>query len=118
MNVLLLCDDLLFSSRVTGTAATHALVVRVCRSAEELVQLAREHRPGCVILDLSHTTLHVPQVVGALRALAPSPRIVAYGSHVDVETLKAARTAGCDIVMPRSQFVEMLPKLLPEWVRR
>jgi hypothetical protein len=43
------------------------------------------------------------------------PRVVAYGSHVDTATLRAAREAGCDPVLPRSKFVEELPSALPHW---
>ena len=45
------------------------------------------------------------------------PRMVAYGSHVDAAVLRAAREAGCDPVLPRSKFVEELPRALPEWMR-
>jgi hypothetical protein len=40
---------------------------------------------------------------------------VAYGSHVDTESLRAARAAGCDRVLPRSKFIEELPSALPDW---
>jgi hypothetical protein len=42
--------------------------------------------------------------------------VVAYGSHVDTATLRAAREAGCDVVLPRSKFVEELPTALPTWL--
>jgi hypothetical protein len=41
---------------------------------------------------------------------------MAYGSHVDTATLRAARAAGCDPVLPRSKFVEDLPICLPAWL--
>ena len=44
----------------------------------------------------------VLRLVTRLKAHAASPRIVAYGSHVDAATLKRAREAGCDRVLPRS----------------
>ena len=37
---------------------------------------------------------------------APVPRIVGFGSHVNVERLQAAREAGCDQAMARSAFVD------------
>ena len=40
----------------------------------------------------------------------------AYGSHVDTAGLKAARVAGCDLVLPRSAFAEQLPSRLPAWL--
>ena len=30
--------------------------------------------------------------------------------------LRAAREAGCDLVLPRSKFVEELPRALPGWL--
>ena len=44
------------------------------------------------------------------------PRVVAYGSHVEAETLRAARTASCDRVLPRSRFVEELNGAIGEWL--
>jgi hypothetical protein len=38
--------------------------------------------------------------------------IVAFGSHVDTATLKAARQAGCDHAWPRSRFTAELPQLI------
>jgi hypothetical protein len=48
---------------------------------------------------------------------AAKPPVIAYGSHVDTATLKAARAAGCNQVLTRSQFVEDLPRKLPEWMK-
>jgi DNA-binding NarL/FixJ family response regulator len=42
--------------------------------------------------------------VRRLRAAGSTARIVAYGSHVDRERLAEARDAGCDEVLPRSEF--------------
>ena len=41
--------------------------------------------------------------------------MIAFGSHVDAERLKAARRAGCDVVMPRSQFSDEVEEKLKEW---
>lgn len=115
---LLLSDDLMFTSRVTGTARDFGLTVRAARNSETLLALAAEAMPACVLLDLANPGLQIDAVVARLRQGAQRVAIVAYGSHVDTATLKAARAAGCDYVMPRSQFVEELPKALPGWLTR
>jgi DNA-binding NarL/FixJ family response regulator len=113
---LLLSDDLMFTSRITGTARDLGLAVKVAISSEALVNLARQQTPRCVIIDLSNPSLILADLLRQLaEACAPMPRLVAYGSHVDAETLRAARAAGCDPVLPRSKFVEELPKALPVW---
>jgi CheY-like chemotaxis protein len=114
---LLLSDDLMFTSRVSGTARSLGSEVRAMRTADALRELARQHAPRCVILDLANGTLDVADLVGWLkRECDPPPFVVAYGSHVDTATLRAAREAGCDLVLPRSKFVDELPKALGEWL--
>jgi DNA-binding NarL/FixJ family response regulator len=114
---LLLSDDMIFSSRITGTAQALGLKVIVVKSAKDLTAQARESAPTCIIIDLSHPGLQIDEVIRALHdADSPLPRLVAYGSHVDAATLRAARNAGCDLVFPRSQFVEELPRQLSQWL--
>jgi CheY-like chemotaxis protein len=114
---LLLCDDLMFASRITGTARDLGLVVKVARSPQVLVDLARQLSPACVLLDLANPGLALDELIRQLgEVCAPLPRLVAYGSHVDTEVLRAARAAGCDPVLPRSKFVEELPRALAQWL--
>ena len=114
---LLLCDDLMFTSRITGTARDLGLVVKPARSLEALHALIEQQTPGCIIVDLAHPELHIATFVQDLRSTSsPMPRVIAYGSHIDTATLRQAREAGCDVVLPRSKFVEDLPRALPEWM--
>jgi CheY-like chemotaxis protein len=113
---LLLSDDLLFRSRITGTAELLGFTVHTVRSADELQWQAVTLQPTCVLIDLHNPGLVIADVVSALKGMSPPPRIIAYGSHVEAATLRAAREAGCDRVLPRSQFVEELPRELPGWL--
>ena len=112
---LLLSDDLLFASRISGTAERIGVTVHVMRTAEALLKQAAEEPPTCVLIDLHNPGLVIEEVVRQLKSQCTPPRIIAYGSHVDVATLKQARESGCDRVLPRSQFVEELPRALPTW---
>ncbi len=114
---LLLSDDLIFTSRITATARSLGLAIQSARSMEVLRRLAEQQPPRCVIVDLANPGLDIVELNRWLEGqVAPRPRVVAYGSHVDTATLRAARAAGCDVVMPRSQFVEELPHRLVEWM--
>ena len=114
---LLLSDDLIFVSRVVGTARALGLTVRAARSPDGLLSLAGAQAPVCVLVDLHNPGLELPELLRRLTVVCPvRPRVVAYGSHVETAVLRAARAAGCDPVLPRSQFVELLPTALPEWL--
>jgi hypothetical protein len=44
------------------------------------------------------------------------PRTVGFAPHVAADLLKAAREAGVDRVMPRSQFAKQLEGGLKDWL--
>ncbi|MFO0880505.1 MAG: hypothetical protein U0840_24430 [Gemmataceae bacterium] len=111
-----LCDDLIFTSRVTGTATALGLGVQSVRTLPTLLDRAAQLAPVCVILDLHFSGMDLPTLVEQLRQHGVA-RIVGYGSHVEVETLRAARLAGCDPVWPRSKFVDELAQALPVWLQ-
>jgi DNA-binding NarL/FixJ family response regulator len=116
---LMLCDDLIFFSRVAGAARAAGLAVRQAKTASDLIALVKQATPQGVILDLQNPGLELPALLESLRtACSTMPRVVAYGSHIDAASLRAARQAGCDRVMPRSQFAEELETSIAEWLGR
>jgi CheY-like chemotaxis protein len=111
------CDDLMFTSRITGTARSLGLEMRVCRTPADLQKLATAQPLACVIVDLHAANLDVAALVATVKEQGGG-RVVGFGSHVAADVLRAARDAGCDLVLPRSQFVQQLPTELPRWFDR
>ena len=114
--VLILCDDLIFTSKIAATARAHGLDASVARTQEALVAKLAADPAACVIVDLHNVTLNWASLFAMLGE--PRPRFVGFGSHVDKSVLEAARSAGCDLVMPRSQFVKLLETDLPKWAEK
>jgi DNA-binding NarL/FixJ family response regulator len=114
---LMLADDYLFISRVQGHGKAAGASIKAVRHPETLLDLARTIKPGGVLIDLHIDGLEIAPIVASLHRLDPRPFVLGYGSHVDVATLKKAREAGCDLVLPRSQFVEDLPAKIGEWTK-
>ncbi len=116
MHGFLLSDDLIFSSRITGTARAHGCTLTVFRDADKMLDNSSV-KPVAIIIDLHNATLDLPVFLAKLQEdFLPVPKLIAYGSHVDAERLRAARTAGCDLVLPRSAFVDRLETDLPKWL--
>ena len=109
-NGILLSQDLLFTSKITGTARELGYVVSIVVNKTSAMEAIRAHPVAVVFLDLTAGGLTAPEAIRSYREIAGQETVlVAFGPHVDVDTLDAARQAGCDIVMPRSQFSAQLP---------
>ena len=112
------CCDLIFSTRIAATAGTLGIASRPARDAESLrKRLARvddgklNDAVTALIVDLSLGEVGL-NLIRQAKAHSPALPVVAFGSHVDVQALEAARQAGAEFVMPRSQFAANLPAIL------
>lgn len=109
MPVAALVTDLIFGSKITGTASHVGVSVQTVRS-EEALRIAVNTANGLVIdLNAGGDTV---ALVRDLRGAHPSLPIVGFASHVQTDLIKAARAAGCDHVLARSKFVEKLALIL------
>lgn len=108
---LLVCDDLFFTSKVTGTA--EALGLKVVEAGSMTAAKERIAAGGIrfAIVDLSLPGLRAADLVAALPA-DDRPPVLAFDSHVNTARMQAARDAGCDEVLPRSRLSAELPDLL------
>jgi len=112
--VLAAVDDLMFRSKITSSAARAGVTVVFAASRDGALAAMQSDQPTLVILDLNSRRtdpLGIVQTMKQDTALA-SIRVVGFVSHVDVNTVNAARAAGVDEVLARSAFTTQLPDLL------
>jgi hypothetical protein len=110
---LLLSRDLIFTSKVTGTASALGHRVIVAGNVALVSAILAKWTPVVVFVDLASGDLISTPNLKAYREIAPSSTpFVAFGSHVDTQGLADASAAGCDPVMPRSRFTNELPALI------
>jgi DNA-binding response OmpR family regulator len=110
--ILIVCTDMIFSTKITGTAKALQKSFGVARSLERFEALLAVAAPApLVIVDMSVTVLDAVAVIRAAKAHAGA-RVVAFLSHVEVEMAAAAREAGADEVMARSAFSARLPEIV------
>jgi DNA-binding NarL/FixJ family response regulator len=111
--VAILVDDMFFTAKINGAAAeTGRRIVRV-KSREQLEELAAKP-PALVIIDLNSDRLDPLQAIGFLKSRAElsTVPIVSFVSHVQTDLIRAAQAAGCDYVLPRSAFTQMLVQII------
>lgn len=111
MNILAYVTDLIFAAKIASTGQALGVGVRLVRSVESLTAALAAGPCDRLLVDLNAGG----DPIGAIRAArgrSVPPRIVAFGSHVQTDLLAAARDAGADAVMARSEFSSRLPELL------
>lgn len=111
---VLLSRDLIFTSKVTGTARALGISVMTAGNSALASSMIDQWKPKVIFIDLAAGDLVRPEALIAFRQLAPSSVFVAFGPHTDRDALAAASSAGCDRVMPRSKFSAELPDLMRE----
>lgn len=116
--ILYFAADLLWATRIRSTAEGLGIQVRPVRNVAMLqARLADSPVRGVVIdLDGGDAALELIAHIRAPENTGGSPpiRIVAWGPHVNVEKLRAAKEAGADAVMARGAFSRALPRVLRE----
>lgn len=113
---LLLCRDLIFTSKIKGTVSELGYSLMVAGSYSQARSMIEEHRLQVVLVDLAGGELVVPAALITYQELAgPGVWFVAFGSHVDVRALAGAKAAGCHVVLPRSRFAADLPVLIRQY---
>jgi DNA-binding NarL/FixJ family response regulator len=112
--VLAAVDDFLFRSKIRAVAKHVGVEVKFAQTRDEILAQARELRPRLLILDLNSAKADPVATLGALKADAELSAIpaIAFASHVHVDLIAAARRAGADSVLARSQFAGNLAEIL------
>ncbi len=103
----------MFSTRIEETAKRLGYSIATLRADEDFDGAMARAQPALVIVALDAANWQ-EAVAAAKRAGA---RVLAFGSHKNVETMQAARAAGCDEVAARSRMASELPQLLQKYAR-
>jgi hypothetical protein len=103
--ILILCRDLMFTSKITATAKAHGVAFKVIRDPSKL----SDEPAARMMVDLTQE--------GYLQAAADwksrtQGHVTGFAGHTDVETLQAAKAAGLDDVFTRGAFTANLDRMI------
>ncbi len=106
-------DDLLFSSKIRSAAKQTGSDLRVLRFVAEAGSAWSASTAPLALVDMNGRAFDPLAVILALKEQpGPTPRTIAFVSHVRVDLVEAARAAGADEVLARSAFVSQLHNIL------
>ena len=112
--VIAAVSDMLFASKIRGTAEQLNVTVYFARTDAGLFDAAKADMPSLIILDLHDTRLDPFALAARVKSdeqLRAVP-LVAFFSHVETELQRKALEAGVEHVLPRSVFTRRLAEIL------
>lgn len=111
--VAILVDDMFFASKINSTAAERGRKIERIKTREQLEALAT-NLPSLVIVDLNSDRQDPIDAIRFLKSKAElrAVPVTAFVSHVQTDLIRAAQAAGCDYVLARSAFTQMLGEIV------
>ena len=105
MKLVLLSQDLMIGSHLSGTAKTLGLDMVTVSNQNRAVEIICDADCKLLFVDLRLPGLKIDHLVRDVTEICSEHvPIVACGPHVHEAKLAAAREAGCDAVVTRGQF--------------
>ena len=111
--VLVIDEDLLFSTRVESTLHKLGYEVLVTADSDEGIAFAEANEISLTILNFGRDGLHPLETVAALKAVYQPAPVLGFLSHKLIPGVRdSAREAGCDLLVANSALVLRLPQLV------
>lgn len=109
---LALVRDLFFRSKLDAAGEAAGAEVAYASDLGAAARRCAEITPSIVLVDLSDKSFPVLEAARTIREVAPNTRLVGFASHVDLKSLAAAREAGFETTLSRSEFTARLDEFL------
>lgn len=112
--IALVVDDMFFAAKIRGAADAAGRTTQRIKSLGQLEQELPSDPPSMVFVDLHANQVDPIQAIARLKSHAKlrDVPIIGFFSHVQVDLKRRAEEAGCDFVVPRSLFSQIVGKLV------
>jgi hypothetical protein len=108
--------DLMFGSRIRSALMSQGLSAQFARDTAQFIQLLETTEPAPVIgiIDMNGAVAW-DDLRQALARLGGGVPTLGFGSHVDIETRRAAKSAGVTRIVSNSEFHRDMPALISRY---
>jgi DNA-binding NarL/FixJ family response regulator len=109
-----LVRDLFFRSKLDAVAESLGAEILYASDLAVAARRATEKKPSVVFADLSDAAFPAGDTAAKIREAVPDAKLIGFASHIDLKPLRAAREAGFDQTLSRSEFTARLGEFLKQ----
>ena len=106
--ILIATNDLFFRAKIEEVAKQKNVKIYFVENFDQII----DKDPKILIIDLNFEDFGPIECIKKLKKFQPHIHIIGYLSHIQTELKQKSIYAGCDEVMPRSQFSAKLGDIL------
>jgi CheY-like chemotaxis protein len=112
--ILLIEDDLFFSSTLLSAVRRLGLEAILVDSRTQVLERVRTAAPAAILINLASRSLGSLDRIRELKADAGlrAVPVVGYCGHLETDLIAAGRSAGCDVVVANSAITSNLSDVL------
>lgn len=107
-----LVRDLFFRSKLDAVAESLDAEILYASDLTNAARRAADKKPTVVFADLSDASFPAADTAAKIREAVPDAKLIGFASHVNLKPLRAAREAGFDQTLSRSEFTARLAEFL------
>ena len=111
---LILSADFLFGSRLGEAIKDRGYQVVTRAAIDHSATSDAQQTWQLILFDLTLKAITIEDVLSWQQTLVPTPRLLAFGPHVQAGPLEQAKQAGCELVLTRGQLDQQLDEVLDE----
>jgi len=108
-----LIRDLFFRSKLDAAAASLDAEILYASDLGNALRRAAESQPSVIFADLSDASFPAADTA-KIREAVPNAKLIGFASHIDLKPLRAAKEAGFDQTLSRSEFTARLAEFLQQ----
>ena len=111
--VLLVGQNLFFLGKIEAVAEPLGYEVQRATTESVFREYYASRRPALILVDLEGDESIWSEVLGNFKRPEEGVvKVVAFGTHENVDMLERARNLGCDLVLNKGEFNRDLPKII------
>src|SRR5262245_42800376 len=101
-----------FAAKILSTAQNLGKPFERVKTAAEIEAAISPDLSSLLIIDLNSSKFDALEIIASLKAQQSPITVVGFLSHIQIDLRRRAEQAGCDYILPRSAFSQLLPEIL------
>ena len=117
--ILVAVNDIFFYTKIRDALLPQGYTLKRVKHSQEVVEKTKALQPAALILNMNDDLLNACEALESIKQIegGPTPPILAFANHEEVETFRRAKDLGVTKIVSRNEFSSRIRDLVDEVIR-